>query len=83
MFLSFTASYRGGLGFFVETINGQSGDWAKDGSWWHTYSQEPGTHAHCEGSGHFRRFRGGRVYSVADGLVVVLLVDGKRCFEDE
>ncbi|XP_070212248.1 uncharacterized protein [Littorina saxatilis] len=46
---NFTVSYLKGLGFFVEKINHQVGDWAKDRSWWHTYSEQPGYGAHCEG----------------------------------
>ncbi|XP_076439705.1 uncharacterized protein LOC143279526 isoform X2 [Babylonia areolata] len=48
---SFTVTYSRGMGFFVETINGEKGDFYADGSWWHIYSVQPvGTGlSHCEG----------------------------------
>ncbi|XP_076439703.1 uncharacterized protein LOC143279525 [Babylonia areolata] len=46
---NFTVSYRRKLGFFVEAINGEKGDYAADRSWWHIYSVQPVGGAHCEG----------------------------------
>ena len=54
---------------------GGSGDWARDRSWWHSYSQQAGTRALCEGQSRPLALDAGGVSVLAGGRVGGRVVD--------